>query len=140
MRQLGWNLNGVHLQKLENPTCCCGNSASRRHTHTKADMAHVQNLWRASMWFEHSHRLLQPLLGLFHSEPGNGLWKRKADAAFQRCTTIKSFLEETLLAIPDSVLDSPITEASSGWVDTFANSKVLLPPPYTATEEEVLYD
>lgn len=29
MRQLGWNLNGVHLKKLENPTCCCGNSASR---------------------------------------------------------------------------------------------------------------
>lgn len=30
--------------------------------------------------------MLQPLLGFFYSEPGNGLWKRKADAAFQYCT------------------------------------------------------
>lgn len=30
--------------------------------------------------------VLQPLLHLFYSEPGNGLWKRKADTAFQHCT------------------------------------------------------
>lgn len=34
---------------------------------------------------EHS-AVLQPLLHLFHAEPGNGVWKRKADAAFQHCT------------------------------------------------------
>lgn len=27
--------------------------------------------------------VLQPLFGFFYSEPGNNLWKRKADAAFQ---------------------------------------------------------
>jgi tRNA-dihydrouridine synthase A len=26
--------------------------------------------------------MLQPLSGFFYSEPGNSLWKRKADAAF----------------------------------------------------------
>uniref|UniRef100_A0A5B7BMY3 Putative tRNA-dihydrouridine(20a/20b) synthase [NAD(P)+]-like isoform X1 n=1 Tax=Davidia involucrata TaxID=16924 RepID=A0A5B7BMY3_DAVIN len=81
----------------------------------------------------------KPLLGLFHSEPGNGLWKRKADSAFQHCTTIKSFFEETLVAIPDSVLDSPVGEAPSGCINAFANSKRLLPPPFTAREQEVLY-
>ena len=33
--------------------------------------------------------LLQPLLGLFYSEPGNSLWKRKADSAFQTCTVMR---------------------------------------------------
>lgn len=28
----------------------------------------------------------QPLLNLFHSEPGNGLWKRKADTALRHCS------------------------------------------------------
>lgn len=28
---------------------------------------------------------VQPLLNMFHSEPGNGLWKRKADAALRHC-------------------------------------------------------
>lgn len=27
----------------------------------------------------------QPLLNLFHSEPGNGLWKRKADSTLRHC-------------------------------------------------------
>ncbi|CAK9167673.1 unnamed protein product [Ilex paraguariensis] len=82
--------------------------------------------------------VVKPLLGLFHSEPGNGLWKRKADAAFRNSTTVKSFLEETLVAIPDSVLDSPVTDAPSGCTEMFANSKDLLPPPYPAREQEVL--
>ncbi|GMP41701.1 hypothetical protein CsSME_00011703 [Camellia sinensis var. sinensis] len=80
--------------------------------------------------------VVKPLLGLFHSEPGNGLWKRKADAALQHCTTLKSFLEETLGAIPDSVLDSTVGEAPSGCIDTFAKLNGLLPPPYAAREHE----
>ncbi|XP_073142189.1 uncharacterized protein [Henckelia pumila] len=75
--------------------------------------------------------VVKPLLGFFHSAPGNGLWKRKVDAAFQNCTTIKSFLEETLVAIPDDVLDSPLTEAPLVFSEAFAKSKSLLPPPYT---------
>ncbi|KAF2319548.1 hypothetical protein GH714_016925 [Hevea brasiliensis] len=83
--------------------------------------------------------VIKPLLGFFYSEPGNGLWKRKADAAFQHCTTIKSFFKETLVAIPDTVLDSPITEAPAGRQDLFANTKGLLPPPYERREQEVAY-
>ncbi|XP_020532900.1 tRNA-dihydrouridine(20/20a) synthase isoform X2 [Jatropha curcas] len=83
--------------------------------------------------------VVKPLLGFFYSEPGNGLWKRKADAAFQNCTTIKSFFEETLVAIPDSVLDSPIAEVQPGRQDLFANVRGLLPPPYETKEEELAY-
>ncbi|XP_030440570.2 uncharacterized protein LOC115662577 [Syzygium oleosum] len=68
----------------------------------------------------------KPFLGLFHSEPGKGLWKRKADAAFQHCNTIKSFFEETLDAIPDSVLDAPIAEVPSRSENPFANACSLL--------------
>ncbi|KAM7509018.1 hypothetical protein LguiA_019471 [Lonicera macranthoides] len=78
----------------------------------------------------------KPLLSLFYCEPGNGLWKRKADAAFLHCKTLKSFLDEALVAIPDRVLDAPIPEAPSACIDTFANSKYLLPPPYARTEAE----
>uniref|UniRef100_A0A0E0P6Q4 tRNA-dihydrouridine synthase n=1 Tax=Oryza rufipogon TaxID=4529 RepID=A0A0E0P6Q4_ORYRU len=53
-------------------------------------------------------QLVKPLLNLFHSEPGNGLWKRKADSTLRHCKTLESFLEETLDAIPNSVLDAPI--------------------------------
>lgn len=81
--------------------------------------------------------VVMPLLHLFHSEPGNGLWKRKADSAFRNCTTIKSFLEETLVAIPDSVLDSPLVGVPPDHEDCFANLQ--LPPPYKETEQEVLY-
>ncbi|KAI6670312.1 hypothetical protein NL676_005197 [Syzygium grande] len=81
----------------------------------------------------------KPLLGLFHSEPGNGLWKRKADAAFLHCTTMKSFFEETLDAIPDFVLDAPIVEVPSGSENPFANIRDVLPPPYKEREQEVLY-
>lgn len=81
----------------------------------------------------------KPLLGLFHSEPGNGLWKRKADAAFLHCTTMKSFFEETLDALPDSVLDAPIGEVPSGSENPFANIRDLLPPPYKEKEQEVSY-
>ncbi|XP_054813079.1 uncharacterized protein LOC129313745 isoform X1 [Prosopis cineraria] len=80
--------------------------------------------------------IMKPLLNFFHSEPGNGLWKRKADAAFQNCTTIKSFLDETLVAIPDAVLDSPIGEPRPGRTDLFADIESILPPPYTRTREE----
>lgn len=87
----------------------------------------------------HVRDVMKPLLHFFRSEPGNGLWKRKADAAFQTCTTVKSFLEETVVAIPDSVLDSPIEEAPPGREDLFAGVHDLLPPPYKAREREVLY-
>ncbi|GLT62288.1 hypothetical protein SLA2020_349360 [Shorea laevis] len=80
----------------------------------------------------------KPLLNFFHSEPRNSLWKRKADAAFQDCTTMKSFFEETLVAIPDSVLDSPVGEIPSGREDLFAGIHSLLPPPYDAREQEAL--
>ncbi|TKY49606.1 tRNA-dihydrouridine(20/20a) synthase [Spatholobus suberectus] len=82
--------------------------------------------------------IVKPLLGFFHSEPGNGLWKRKADSAFQTCTTIKSFFEETLVAIPDSVLDSPVAEPQFGRGDLFANIQSLLPPPYRTREEDAI--
>ncbi|XP_038975043.1 tRNA-dihydrouridine(20/20a) synthase-like isoform X2 [Phoenix dactylifera] len=72
----------------------------------------------------------QPLLNLFHSEPGNGLWKRKADAALRRCKTIECFLEETLDAIPDSVLDSTLHRSPSDWEGSFADIDGMLPPPY----------
>ncbi|KAL5986629.1 hypothetical protein ACLOJK_014962 [Asimina triloba] len=78
----------------------------------------------------------QPLLNIFHSEPGNGLWKRKADAALCHCKTVKSFLDETLDAFPDSVLDSTIAESSSAGEDAFANVHDLLPPPYKSREQE----
>ncbi|CAL5404571.1 unnamed protein product [Camellia sinensis] len=83
--------------------------------------------------------VVKPLLGLFHSEPGNGLWKRKVDAVLQHCPTMKFFLEETLVAIPDAVLDSTVGEAPSGCIDTFVKLKGILPPPYTAREYEALY-
>ncbi|OIV99683.1 hypothetical protein TanjilG_17493 [Lupinus angustifolius] len=82
--------------------------------------------------------IVKPLLNLFHSAPGNGLWKRKADAAFRNCTTIKSFFEETLDAIPDSVLDSPVAELPPGREDLFANIDNLLPAPYRTREEIVI--
>ncbi|XP_021280481.1 uncharacterized protein LOC110413827 isoform X2 [Herrania umbratica] len=81
----------------------------------------------------------KPLLNLFYSEPGNSLWKRKADSAFQHCTTMKSFFEETLVAIPDSVLDSPIEGVPSGREDLFANVQDLLPSPYDVREQEAVY-
>ena len=52
--------------------------------------------------------------------------------------TIESFFEETLVAIPDSVLDSPATEPPPGRGDLFANIDNLLPPPYRTREEEVV--
>ncbi|MED6198343.1 hypothetical protein PIB30_065462 [Stylosanthes scabra] len=80
--------------------------------------------------------VVKPLLGFFHSAPGNGLWKRKADAAIQTCSTIKSFFDETLPVIPDSVLDSPLGEPPSGRGDLFANMDSLVPPPYRTREED----
>jgi len=77
-------------------------------------------------------QLVKPLLHLFHSEPGNSLWKRKADSALRYCKTVKSFLEETLDAIPDSVLDKPVTREQSIEERYFADVDSLLPPRYTA--------
>ncbi|XP_057496894.1 uncharacterized protein LOC130781652 isoform X1 [Actinidia eriantha] len=83
--------------------------------------------------------VIRPIFGFFHSEPGNGLWKRKADAALLHCTTVKSFFEETLVAIPDSVLDATVGEAPSGSIDSFSKLSGLLPPPYSEREQEALY-
>lgn len=52
---------------------------------------------------------------------------------------MKSFFDETLVAIPDHVLDSPIGEPSSGGEDPFANIHTLLPPAYESREQELLY-
>lgn len=52
--------------------------------------------------------------------------------------TITSFFEETLDAIPDSVLDSPVSEPPLGRKDLFANVNSLLPPPYETREEFIL--
>ncbi|GAB2232730.1 hypothetical protein Droror1_Dr00011779 [Drosera rotundifolia] len=49
-----------------------------------------------------------PVLNLFHSEPGNAIWERNVDAAFHECGTVKSLLEETLVAIPDWVLEGAL--------------------------------
>ncbi|CAI9108739.1 OLC1v1008416C1 [Oldenlandia corymbosa var. corymbosa] len=82
--------------------------------------------------------VVKPLLGLFHSEPRSALWKRKVDSAFQYCKTVKELLEETLVEIPDYVLDSPVREVPVGCLDTFANSKKLLPPQYSRWEEDIV--
>ncbi|KAF8688158.1 hypothetical protein HU200_042388 [Digitaria exilis] len=76
-------------------------------------------------------QLVKPLVHLFHSEPGNNLWKRKADSAVRYCKTVKSFLEETLYAIPDSVLDKPVTREQCE-ERYFADVDALLPPRYKA--------
>jgi len=52
--------------------------------------------------------------------------------------TIKSFFEETLVAIPDSVLDSAVVKPQSGRGDIFANIYSSLPPPYRTREEDVI--
>ncbi|CAN0864700.1 tRNA-dihydrouridine(20/20a) synthase [Linum grandiflorum] len=84
--------------------------------------------------------VMKPIIGFFHSEPGNSLWKRKADAAFLKCKTVKSFFEESLEAIPDRVLDATVAAAPLGRQDLFANVKGILPPPYeTREEEELMY-
>lgn len=58
---------------------------------------------------------------------------------FLNLQTVKSFFEQALVAIPDSVLDSPLISAPIGFTDVFANAKNLLHPPYTVREEELLY-
>ncbi|KAL8161757.1 hypothetical protein V2J09_013246 [Rumex salicifolius] len=84
--------------------------------------------------------VVKPLLNLFHSEPGNGLWKRKTDAAFKDCTTVESFFEETLNAIPDSVLDSPFSKMPPSREDHFASVDNLIPHPYEAPHKpQLLY-
>ncbi|XP_010534243.1 PREDICTED: uncharacterized protein LOC104809852 isoform X1 [Tarenaya hassleriana] len=82
--------------------------------------------------------IAKPLLNFFHSEPGNSLWKRTADAALLHCTTVKSFLEEALPTIPDFVLDSSVVKEQSGREDLFADVQRLLPPPYERTEQSIV--
>uniref|UniRef100_A0A0D3FTP0 tRNA-dihydrouridine synthase n=1 Tax=Oryza barthii TaxID=65489 RepID=A0A0D3FTP0_9ORYZ len=77
-------------------------------------------------------QLAKPLLNLFHSEPGNGLWKRKADSTLRHCKTLESFLEETLDAIPNSVLDAPIGKEAYIEEGHFADMDSLLPPRYSS--------
>ncbi|XP_039121041.1 tRNA-dihydrouridine(20/20a) synthase-like [Dioscorea cayenensis subsp. rotundata] len=80
-------------------------------------------------------QLVKPLLNLFHGERGNGLWKRKADTALHHCTTMKSFLEETLSEIPDTVLDS-VPERNTPESDgDFVDLDGLLPPPYRCEQQ-----
>ncbi|CAL5343570.1 unnamed protein product [Camellia sinensis] len=109
-----------------------GDSIMRKYGHKPT----IRDVVKRTLTLDQNTR---PLLGLFHSEPGNGLWKRKVDAVLQHCPTMKFFLEETLVAIPDAVLDSTVGEAPSGCIDTFVKLKGILPPPYTAREYEALY-
>lgn len=53
--------------------------------------------------------------------------------------TIESFLEETLPAIPDHVLDSTIPKApdSSSYTDDFSDVLKSLPPPYTNSKQKI---
>ncbi|XP_010695132.2 uncharacterized protein LOC104907829 isoform X1 [Beta vulgaris subsp. vulgaris] len=83
--------------------------------------------------------LVKPLLNLFHSEPRNAVWKRNVDAAFFRCTTVKQLLDETLVIIPDYVLDSPAARVPPSRGDIFANVEDLMPPPYKSSELELQY-
>uniref|UniRef100_J3MS41 Uncharacterized protein n=1 Tax=Oryza brachyantha TaxID=4533 RepID=J3MS41_ORYBR len=46
--------------------------------------------------------------------------------------TLESFLEETLEAIPESVLDAPIGKDPSSEEGHFADMDSLLPPRYTS--------
>jgi len=52
--------------------------------------------------------------------------------------TVKSFLEETLVAIPDSVLDSSFVKSPPGRGDLFADIDSLLPPPYRTRDEDAV--
>lgn len=45
------------------------------------------------------HTMPQPLLHFFHSEPGNGLFKRKADAAFQTCKVRKLSASSSIFSV-----------------------------------------
>ncbi|GAB2300163.1 hypothetical protein Dimus_034203 [Dionaea muscipula] len=83
--------------------------------------------------------VVKPILNLFHSEPGNAVWKRKVDAAFHKCSTVTSLLEETLVNIPDWVLDSSVVKPLPDREDLFSNVQSLIPPLYTAREPESAY-
>ncbi|KAL9249488.1 tRNA-dihydrouridine(20/20a) synthase-like protein [Drosera capensis] len=83
--------------------------------------------------------VFKPVLNLFHSEPGNAIWKRNVDAAFHECGTVQSLLEETLGAIPDWVLDSPVVKPIPGREDLFSNVHNLMPPSYTVREPKLSY-
>lgn len=43
------------------------------------------------------------------------------------------------MAIPDSVLDSPAAEMTTGSTDIFAKAKGILPTPYVVREDELMY-
>lgn len=58
---------------------------------------------------------------------------------FLTVQTVKSFLEETMAAIPDSVLDSSFAKSPPGREDLFANIDSLLPPPYRTRDEDSVY-
>ncbi|XP_049936733.1 uncharacterized protein LOC116245931 [Nymphaea colorata] len=85
--------------------------------------------------------VVKPLLNIFHSEPGNSLWKCKVDAAMRQCKTVKSLLEETLEAIPDSILDAPLVGQSAQYqTAAFTDIHRLMPLPYKETrKEETVY-
>ncbi|XP_040871401.1 tRNA-dihydrouridine(20/20a) synthase isoform X1 [Glycine max] len=133
-----WQILGhVDAAIYDKPSC----DLTRRQVHLQ-NVLEKYLVYGDSVLGKYGHRstlrdVVKPLLHLFHSEPGNGLWKRKADAAFKNCTTIESFFEETLVAIPDSVLDSLVAESPPGR-DLFANMHNLLPPPYRTREEAII--
>eukprot|EP00245_Coleochaete_scutata_P013065 TRINITY_DN5211_c0_g3_i4.p1 TRINITY_DN5211_c0_g3~~TRINITY_DN5211_c0_g3_i4.p1 ORF type:complete len:150 (-),score=18.21 TRINITY_DN5211_c0_g3_i4:230-679(-) len=58
--------------------------------------------------------LTQPLLGLFHSEPGANRWRIAVDAALKDAQSVREVLERTLHIIPDHVLDALPHEPQEG--------------------------
>lgn len=57
--------------------------------------------------------LVKPLLGLFHGEPGGGVWRREIDTALRDAKTMYELLERTLPVVPDVMLDAPPTSPLS---------------------------
>ncbi|KAK9829203.1 hypothetical protein WJX72_004471 [[Myrmecia] bisecta] len=51
--------------------------------------------------------IVKPLLNMFHGEPGCKKWKQALDKALKSATSVSSVLQETLVHIPDRVLDAP---------------------------------
>lgn len=61
------------------------------------------------------------------------------EISFGVLQTLKSFFEETLHAVPDFVLDAPISGPQSTSQNPFVGIRDILPPPYDSKEQELMY-
>jgi len=123
-----WNMLGhVDTEIYGMQTCC----PSRRQILESYQVYGDSIIGQYGISRPNVRQLVKPLLHLFHSETGNTLWKRKADSTLRHCKTLAQFLEETLDAIPDSVLDAPVSSSEpSTEQEYFAHVDSLLPPRY----------